>query len=174
MNYYIADTHFGHSNVISFDKRPFSSADEMDRIMLANWNSRITDNDDVYIIGDFVYRADKNVAWYCNRLHGKKHLILGNHDKLTDDDRKYFVSVDKMLHITDGSNQICACHFPIAEWNGFRKGHYHIYAHIHNKKDDTYEFMSKRERALNAGCMINNYMPVTFQELVLNNNIFKS
>lgn len=54
-----------------------------------------------------------------------------------------------MLHITDGRNQICACHFPIAEWNGFHKWHYHIYGHIHNRMDDTYEFMRKRERALN-------------------------
>lgn len=64
--------------------------------------------------------------------------------------------------------------FPIAEWNGFHKGHYHIYGHIHNKREDTYEFMRKRERALNAGCMINNYIPMTFQELVYNNDIFKA
>lgn len=30
-----------------------------------------------------------------------------------------------------------------------------------------------RERALNAGCMINNYMPATFKELVRNNQIFR-
>ena len=28
--FFTADTHFGHENVIQFDKRPFASADEMD------------------------------------------------------------------------------------------------------------------------------------------------
>lgn len=118
MNYYIADTHFGHDNVIRFDNRPFANIEDMDRIMIANWNSMVTDADDVYIIGDFVYRSGKSVSWYCNQLHGRKHLILGNHDKLTDEDRKCFISIDKMLHITDGRNQICACHFSYSrmEW----------------------------------------------------------
>ena len=34
--------------------------------------------------------------------------------------------------------------------------------------------MSQKEHALNAGCMINNYVPVTFDELVENNMIFKA
>lgn len=34
--------------------------------------------------------------------------------------------------------------------------------------------MSKKDHALNAGCMINNYVPVTFDELVENNVAFKT
>lgn len=173
MNFYIADTHFGHSNVIKFDNRPFENVEEMDKKMIEYWNNRVTDDDDVYIIGDFVYRSDKPISWYCNKLKGKKHLILGNHDRLTEDDKKCFISIDKMLHIIDGRDHICACHFPIAEWNGFHKGHYHIFAHIHNRQDDTYQFMRTREKALNAGCMINQYQPVTLKELIVNNRIYK-
>ncbi len=32
--------------------------------------------------------------------------------------------------------------------------------------------MINRERALNAGCMINNYIPASFDELVRNNERF--
>ena len=32
--FFTADTHFGHENVIQFDKRPFASADEMDIWMM--------------------------------------------------------------------------------------------------------------------------------------------
>lgn len=30
MNFYIADTHFGHANAIRFDNRPFADPEEMD------------------------------------------------------------------------------------------------------------------------------------------------
>ena len=33
LNLYISDLHFGHSNVIRFDHRPFADRDEMDRLM---------------------------------------------------------------------------------------------------------------------------------------------
>ena len=54
----------------------------------------------------------------------------------------------------------------------FRKS-WHIYGHIHNKKAETYEIMKTKEHALNAGCMINNYAPASFNELIRNNKIFQ-
>lgn len=176
MNYYIADTHFGHANVIRHDNRPFSSIEEMDRAIIENWNTRVENSDDIYIVGDFIYRGEHGPEWYLKQLHGRKHFIIGNHDGAVlknKDALKHFVEIDKMMHVIDGRNHICLCHFPIAEWNGYYKGHYHIYAHIHNNTNDVYYFMKKYDRALNAGCMINNYMPVTFNELIENNKKFK-
>lgn len=60
------------------------------------------------------------------------------------------------------------CHFPLSDWNGKHRGSYHIYGHIHNNRDEVFEFMKMQERALNAGCMLNNYEPVTLDELILN------
>ena len=168
MNYYIADTHFGHSGALNFDNRPFASVEESDRTLMEYWNARVTNNDHIYILGDFAYRNEKPEEWYLSRLKGKKHLIIGNHDKkllANETAMKFFESVDKMLHVTDEGNQICLCHYPIAEWFGYHKGHYHIYGHIHNHDDEVAQFMRSRERAFNAGCMLHNYMPVTFVEL---------
>ena len=78
-----------------------------------------------------------------------------------------------MMHITDGDREICLCHFPLAEWNGYFKGSWHIYGHIHNRREETFQFMRTKERALNAGCMINGFVPVTFEELVRNNQFFR-
>ena len=58
------------------------------------------------------------------------------------------------------------CHYPIAEWDGFFRGTFHIYGHIHNNINDAFHIMSKYEHALNAGCMLNGYMPVTLDELI--------
>ena len=171
-NWYIADTHFGHCNVIRFDGRPLGDVEEMDRVLMENWNARVGDGDDVYVLGDFCYRSARGPVWYLKRLKGRKHLVTGNHDRTLLADTgavACFESIDKMMFVEEEQGPVCLCHFPIAEWNGFYRNSWHVYGHIHNQRSETYEFMKSRERALNAGCMINNYSPVRFQELVENN-----
>lgn len=175
MNLYISDLHFGHANVIKFDHRPFTDVDEMDRCMIELWNSRVSSDDDVFIVGDFCHKAGKTPDWYLRQLKGHKHLIVGNHDKVTIDCKnaaKYIESIDKMLFVPDGDKHICLCHFPIADWNKARHGSWHIYGHIHGDVSDVYQFMRQRERALNAAACINNYIPASFDELVRNNASF--
>ena len=173
---YTSDLHFGHENVIGFDKRPFANGEEMDRVLIELWNRRVRPEDTVYMIGDLCCHNKKPSEWYLEQLTGHKILIQGNHDGITlqsTEAMKHLEGVERMLHIRDGNNHIQLCHFPLAEWNGYYKGSWHIYGHIHNRKGETYEFMKTKERALNAGCMINNYMPVSFDELVRNNKAFK-
>ena len=55
MDYFIADTHFFHENVIRFDKRPFTSVEEMNAKMRDWWNNTVRTNDRVYILGDFLW-----------------------------------------------------------------------------------------------------------------------
>lgn len=173
MNYYIADTHFGHENIIRHDDRPFGSAEEMDKVLIQFWNNRVTNNDDIWIVGDFAFRSAESVAFYAKQLRGKKHLILGNHDRLTPEDRKYFVSIDSIRTVHDNGKKIVLCHYPLAEWDGFFRGVYHGYAHIHNNTNEAYQNMKTKELALNTGCMINGYQPVTLDELIINNKKFK-
>ncbi|MCR5237801.1 MAG: hydrolase [Lachnospiraceae bacterium] len=173
---YTSDLHFGHSNVIGFDHRPFGDIDEMDHVLIELWNGRVQPDDTVYIVGDFCYRSEHPAEWYLRQLKGHKFLILGNHDKpiLSNPNALHYLEgVDKMMHVKDGEHHVSLCHFPIVEWNGYFRGSYHIYGHIHNRKDEAYEVMKKKDRALNAGCMINNYTPASFNELVRNNETFR-
>lgn len=127
-------------------------------------------------LGDVCYRSEHIPAWYLKQLNGRKHLIQGNHDGVLMKDSEAMGcidSVDKMLFVKDCGERIVLCHFPIAEWNGFHKGAYHIYGHIHNRTDGVYQYMRTLERALNAGCMLNGYQPVTFKELIENNERYK-
>ena len=41
MIYYISDLHFGHLRCIKMDKRPFSSIEEMDRILIEENGSNL-------------------------------------------------------------------------------------------------------------------------------------
>lgn len=176
MNLYTSDLHFGHKNVIQFDHRPFSNVEEMDAFIMQCWNKRVQPDDIVYILGDLCHRSEKEPSWYLKRLKGHKILIVGNHDgKLLKNQvaLSYFDRVEDMMEVEDGENHLCLCHYPIAEWNGYFRKSWHVYGHIHNKKEETYDIMKKKERALNAGCMINNYSPASLIELVRNNTVFQ-
>lgn len=176
MNLYISDLHFGHTNAIRFDHRPFADRDEMDHAMIKLWNTRVSADDDVYIVGDFCFKSDRTPDWYLRQLKGHKHLIVGNHDKITLDcaeAAKYLENVDKMLHVTDDDKQICLCHYPICDWYKSRHGSWHIYGHIHADRGEEYQLMKTREHALNAAACINNYTPASVDELIRNNKAFQ-
>lgn len=176
MNLYISDTHFGHKNVIGFDHRPFIDVNEMDHCLIKLWNSRVQPDDDVYIVGDFAFINEKPAEWYLRQLKGHKHLVTGNHDRKTLENEaamSYFESVDKLCRVMDGDKEVILCHFPIAAWYKCKYGSWHVYGHIHGRKDDVYEFMKTRPTALNEGACINNYTPASLNELIKNNAEFQ-
>lgn len=177
MIYYTADQHFGHANIIKHCNRPFETVDEMDAYLLEQWNSCVRPNDTIYILGDLFFRNVVPADAYLSKLHGKKHLIQGNHDKdwMKKTDLKWhFESVSNMLEMNDGSYKMTLCHYPMMTWNGVANGRYHVYAHIHNNTDAAYfQLLKEMPNALNAGVDINGFKPVTFAELIDNNIRFK-
>lgn len=76
----IADTHFGHSNIIKYCNRPFVTVEEMDRQIVEKWNSVVEKDDIVYHLGDFALGNVSKVSEYRKQLKGKIFLIQGNHD----------------------------------------------------------------------------------------------
>lgn len=83
--YLIADPHFGDDRIRKYENRPFSSAQEMDDALIANWNAVVDDTDTVYVLGDF--GADGCEAEVLAQLKGRKLLVKGNHD--TKSNRQY-------------------------------------------------------------------------------------
>ena len=43
--FFTSDLHFGHTNVITFDKRPFSTVEEMDEELIKRWNKKVGKGD---------------------------------------------------------------------------------------------------------------------------------
>ncbi len=179
MVFFTADTHFGHENVIRFCDRPFASVEEMNETIIRNWNERVTDKDTVYILGDMFFRCETaTVEDILKRLKGKKYLIVGNHDgswMSKMDYKKYFVNVQSFMEVNDGQNTFICCHYPMLSWrHQARHNFYMIHGHIHNDTSmDFWHLLVARERALNAGVDLNGFKPVTLEELIENNRVFK-
>lgn len=77
--YFISDLHFGHDKDFIYEFRGFSSIEEHDEKIIENFNSVVTDEDDVYILGDLML-GDQDYGIEClQRLKGKLHIIRGNH-----------------------------------------------------------------------------------------------
>lgn len=80
--FFTADTHFNHANVINFESRPFASVEEMDEVLIENWNRAVTPNDEVWVLGDYSLPTGREKALsYLSKLHGTKYLVTGNHDR---------------------------------------------------------------------------------------------
>lgn len=79
--FFIADTHFGHPNIIQYEKRPFQSVQEMDTILIENWNKTVNKDDKIYMLGDFAFGNKEYIIDIISKLKGYKILILGNHDR---------------------------------------------------------------------------------------------
>ena len=175
MTFFTADQHFGHFNIMRLSKRPFASLDEMNETLIARWNAKVRDEDMVYILGDLFFRA-ATVEPALQRLKGRKHLVLGNHDhtwtskvRLAD----HFESVQNICEIKIGDKPATLCHYPMLSYPQARRG-YMIYGHIHNNTgDDYWPLIMRRGRMLNAGVDVNNFAPVTFDELLANNASFR-
>ena len=181
-NFYISDTHFGHFNIIKHCNRPFSTTEEMDKVMINNWNHVVTNKDTVYILGDVVF-SKNNPVDYLKQLNGKKIVIVGNHDYDISKNRKKYLElklIDKIcdyLEIKDNINnqhyKIIMSHYPMVEWNGFFRGSIHLYGHIHNNKQNmSYEIMKNINNAYNVGADILDFTPRKLEDVLKYNKIF--
>lgn len=177
MTYFTADLHLGHSNIIASCNRPFADAEEMNRTIIGNWNSCVSDRDEVWILGDVAYKSATDVGSMLSKLKGHKHLVLGNHDRTWIkycDPKEYFETVEQMSFTTVDGNRIFMCHYPMMEWDGSHHGSYLVYGHIHgNWGQRFWPLISENDHMLNAGVDINGFYPVTFSELMENNRRFK-
>lgn len=124
----IADTHFGHTNILSYCRSRFKTIEEHDEHIIQMWNSVVTPRDKVYHLGDFQVSTSKHLfRHYASRLNGKKRLIMGNHDKLPVEVYREFF--DKVM-ATRQLGSLLLSHMPVKEdyksrWKINIHGHTH-------------------------------------------------
>jgi calcineurin-like phosphoesterase family protein len=156
--FFIGDTHFGHKNIIEYEKttRNFSSIEEHNEELIKRWNSVVGKNDIVYHLGDFCF-GKQNIA-IAGRLNGSKRLIMGNHDVYEASDYlKYF---DKLYGAHFYKNTILT-HVPVHPDHARVliniHGHLHSRSVIYKPDDSTFY--------INVSCEHINLTPISLEEL---------
>ena len=75
-----SDFHFGHEKEFLWQPRGFVSWQDHAETIIRNYNELITENDEVYILGDCVLKNDDFGIECLRQLKGHKYLAIGNHD----------------------------------------------------------------------------------------------
>lgn len=191
MIFFTSDIHFGQQSLLATGKwkeRPFNTLEEMHSEIIKRWNKKVTNGDDVYILGDIGSRGYQNMhVELIAQLKGRKHLIIGNHDDIKDlRVQQQFVEIVQAKNLSVMANKepykLLLTHCPYMMWDGQHRGVIMLYGHLHNTLDEKLfqqylaaynkERPPKAEnredscRAYSVCQCLWNYEPVTLEEIL--------
>jgi calcineurin-like phosphoesterase family protein len=165
MIYFISDTHFFHENIIKFCNRPFKDAEEMNYILIENWQRTVKPEDTVYFLGDFTWDIDKGIKIW-NRLNGRKVFIRGNHDDkfinalFAECGGAINLKITDIFELHHNKTIITMCHYPMVCWN---RSHFNaplLYGHVHSGK------IPLSGKVLDVSVENINYTPISLDEVI--------
>lgn len=164
--FHTADLHLLHARISELSGRPFSSVEAMNAFLIKAWNSRVTARDTVYIHGDVCLGPINDSLALISLLAGYKILLLGNHDRPWEGNRKfeqwleryYAAGFDVILQPPVsgmvGDHPVLFSHFPyagdsqdtdrFADRRPVDTGQWLIHGHVH-------EAWRQRGRQINVG-----------------------
>lgn len=134
---FTADPHFGHRGILFHCERPFESVAEMDQVLISNWNEAVQPDDDIWVLGDLVYKSRRPASHYLEQLNGRKHLVWGNHDSQQVRNLPAWTSSQAYAEIAVDGRKLILFHYAMRVWNGLHRGALHLYGHSHGKVPGT-------------------------------------
>jgi calcineurin-like phosphoesterase family protein len=174
--FFTSDHHFFHENIIKYCNRPFKSVLEMNSLLISNWNSLISNKDEVYVLGDIVIGNKSQLKEILSSLNGKKILIKGNHDRFSNTALKDagFNCVFKSLTIQVNNLTVLLNHYPYKPDNFINldeeqkkflnkrpdnNGTWLLHGHSHSK-------IALNKNSIDVGVDAWNYYPVSEERLI--------
>jgi calcineurin-like phosphoesterase family protein len=157
----------------------------MENKIIENWNNIVTNQDTVYILGDFSW--EKEDGWFrvLNKLNGMKVLIKGNHDlkNFSSSLKRKFLDIKDYKEISDNGRKVIMCHYPMPFYrSNYNFNIYHLYGHLHvtleeDLMQDIKKLINEKDNRgnsknnmhfVNVGCMMPwmNYTPRTLDEII--------
>ena len=159
----IADTHFGHSNIIEYENRPFANTVEMDETLIKLWNSVVGSDDIVYVLGDFTLSRRKGtISGLVNKLNGRMILIMGNHDTRRPKDYiecGFEVATRKPMMVDPG---VILMHEPFNDESLIYDKYLYFFGHVHNNPS----IMDDYSNCMCVSVERINYKPINLDECI--------
>jgi len=170
--FFSSDLHLFHYNVIKFSGRPFLDIDEMHDELILQWNSVVSKEDTVYLLGDVSLGNPQGTRDILDRLNGKIILIRGNHEKVAMHSKvkDRFFEIKDYLYlklIQDNIERILILsHYPFASWNRMHHGSFHLHGHTHGS------YFLEKGKILDVGVdgilckTLNVFRPLSLEEVI--------
>lgn len=153
-----SDPHFDSERIIINGKRPFNNVQEMNQALIEKYNATVGKQDVCYWLGDIMYGATKEkVAKILKQMHGRKFLIMGNHDRGHSETWWASCGFEKVFShpIYDAEHFIILSHEPLEEFGNMSPIiNYHGHIHIQN-----YDF-ENHQQCINVCVEKTDYKPV--------------
>lgn len=138
--------------------------DKHDEKLIDNWNSVVSNNDIIYILGDLSFKSGLKTNEILKRLNGHKVLVKGNHENIwmdKDADLSLFDEIVDYKEFDYKNHKFVLSHYPIQCFNKANKGAIHLFGHIHSN-----ELEYPIKNAFNVGVDVNNYSPVNIDKYI--------
>ena len=170
MIYFTSDCHFNHKNILAYEpeSRPFATIEEMNEAIIANWNSVVTAEDEVWVLGDFFMGQLTAIEPILDRLNGKIHLVRGNHDQKNR--MKIYeargIDIHDIAYVQYKGRYFVLCHFPNESEEFVRmviednSEVVWLYGHVHGKAPKGYV-----NGTYHVGADTNNLTPISIQQI---------
>lgn len=170
MIYFTSDLHLCHNREFLYSPRGFTSIDEMNKAIIEGWKD-ITDEDDVYILGDLMLNDTEEGMRILSSLKGRLHIIIGNHDSNVRinlyktlpnlvEEPKYSTVIKYKKY------KFYLCHYPtitINIGNNYMSGQLIcLYGHTHQKTN----FYNDCPFMYHVGMDSHNCKPVSIEEII--------
>jgi calcineurin-like phosphoesterase family protein len=145
----------------------------MGEALIERWNSLVQPDDDIYVLGDFALAGAGYIGRVIPLLHGRIHLIMGNHDSYPP--RRWLawgfasaVQGNVGMRLADGTPVIMS-HFPYrgdsspedryVERRPIDEGQWLLHGHVHST-------WWVRNRMINVGCDVWDWYPVSEFDII--------
>jgi len=153
--FFIADTHWGHKNIIGYNRPQFKDVYEMNDTLVENWNKVVKPKDIIWHLGDVAFGKDN--LFYLAQCNGEKRLVLGNHD--TYPMTEYLQYFDKVFGAI-GYKEAILTHIPVHKQQFFRFK-YNIHGHVHHHDP----ILEMEERYYNVCADHINLTPINWEDI---------
>jgi calcineurin-like phosphoesterase family protein len=169
----ISDFHFGHKRILDYCNRPFATVDEMNEVLLNNYNRIVKEDSLVYFLGDMSFgrqeRKEQTPKWWCEQLPGTiVTYIKGSHDHKIHPTTVPPKNVQKVLiedYIEAGGHRFRLIHDPATATSIKPMGEYDwlIHGHVHNSKP----IIDRINKSINVSVEVIDYTPISLYDIIL-------